>query len=607
MRILAAVLAVSLAACAAKTAVNSTPPAGARTMASAGVQDGALADLLERHWDWLMVENPRWATRVGDHRFDDQLSDESQAHRAERRERLAGFVREAEAFGRAKRAELSDGDALTLDLFLADLRSALAVDEACNEEEWLISASVNPVDAFNNLPDFQPVTTTAEAAKLLARYRAIPEAIETHVANLRLGVANGQFANATSVKVALAMVDAQLAQPDLDWPLYAPAKVARAGWSEDERAGFARDVAAAIVDIRVATTRWRGFVATEVLPHARPDDKAGIGAIPGGAVCYGAHIAEYTTVARSAEELHQLGLSEIARIDAEIIGVGDRLFGTRDLAKIVARLRTDPSLYFKSEDEVEAKAVATLAAAKAAIPRFFGILPKAECVVKRVPAYQAPYTTIAYYEQPNPDGSKPGEYFINTSQPTTRPKYEAEALAFHESIPGHHLQLAIAIELPEVPAFRRFGGTTAFVEGWGLYAERLAGEMGLYTDDLARMGALSFEAWRAARLVVDTGIHAKGWTREQAVAFMLEHTALAENNVRNEVDRYVGWPGQALAYKVGQLTILSLRRDAEAELDRLFDLKAFHDVVLGAGPVTLPILEARVAHWVGEVKARSQQ
>jgi uncharacterized protein (DUF885 family) len=394
------------------------------------------------------------------------------------------------------------------------------------------------------------------------------------------------------------MVDAQLAQADAEWPLMAPARAPHAGWSEEARAAYAKDVAAAVADIRAATTRWRDFVVAEVVPHARPDDKPGIGALPGGAACYAAHIAEHTTMPYPAEELHQLGLSEIARVNGEMQALGEKLFGTRDLAAIVARLRSDPSLYFKTEDEVEAKATSALAAAKAAIPRFFGILPEADCVVKRVPAYQAPYTTIAYYESPNPDGSKPGEYFINTTEPTTRPRYEAEALAYHESIPGHHLQLAIAQELPEMPAFRRFGGTTAFVEGWGLYAERLAGEMGLYSDDLSRMGALSFEAWRASRLVVDTGMHAKGWSREQAVQFMLAHTALAENNVRNEVDRYVGWPGQALAYKVGQLTIRGRRPRAREKLGAKFDLKAFHDVVLGAGAVTMPVLQTRVNAWV---------
>jgi uncharacterized protein (DUF885 family) len=219
-------------------------------------------------------------------------------------------------------------------------------------------------------------------------------------------------------------------------------------------------------------------------------------------------------------------------------------------------------------------------------------------VVQRIAVAEAPFTTVAYYREPNPDGSRPGAYMINVSAPTTRPRYEAQVLAFHESIPGHHLQIAIAQELPAVPAFRRFFAPTAYTEGWALYVERVADEMGLYEGDLDRLGMWSYDAWRASRLVVDTGLHHKGWSREQAVQFMLAHTALAENNIRNEVDRYIFWPGQALGYKVGQLTILALRRRAEAELGQRFDLKGFHDTVLGAGAVTLTVLEARVEAWI---------
>jgi uncharacterized protein (DUF885 family) len=215
-----------------------------------------------------------------------------------------------------------------------------------------------------------------------------------------------------------------------------------------------------------------------------------------------------------------------------------------------------------------------------------------------IPAYAAPYSTIAYYQQPHYDGSKPGEYFVNTYQPETRPRFELEALTWHESIPGHHLQIAIAQELGALPLFRKLDGSTAFVEGWALYTERLAEEMGLYTADLDRIGQLSYDAWRGSRLVVDTGIHALGWTRAQAEAFMREHTALTDINISNEVDRYIGWPGQALAYKVGQLEIIKLRHEAEAALGARFDLKGFHAVVLGAGAVTLPVLDDRVRAWI---------
>jgi uncharacterized protein (DUF885 family) len=599
------ILFLAFTACASRPATPATPatsatatPAAsaARTAASTGVHDAALADLLEREWEWTLVKDPVHATTLGDHRFDDRLGDSSFAHREQAKTARRAFLAEARSL--AGRGGLDASDALTLDLFVDDLEADVASDAACDFEDWTVSQSSNPVNDWNTLPDLQAVVTPADGAHLVARYRAIPKVIDTDVANLRRGLAAGKLPNATSTKIALAMVDKQLTLADTDWPLYAPAKKDHPTWTDAERARFAADLVASLADIRAAQVRWRAFVADSLLPKARSDEQVGLGALPGGAACYAAQIRAHTSLPLTADELHQLGLSEIARVNGEMVELGARLFGTRDLPTILKRLRTDPALYFKSEDEVEAKATAALAAAKAKIPQFFGLLPKADCVVRRVPDYEAPYTTIAYYREPNPDGSKPGEYFINTTQPTTRPRYEAEALAYHESIPGHHLQIAIAQELPEMPAFRKFGGVTAYVEGWALYTERLAGEMGLYSDDLARMGALSFESWRASRLVVDTGLHAKGWSREQAVTFMLQHTALAENNIRNEVDRYIGWPGQALAYKVGQLTILRLRADAKQKLGDRFDLKGFHDVVLGVGPVTMKVLEDQVARWV---------
>jgi uncharacterized protein (DUF885 family) len=332
------------------------------------------------------------------------------------------------------------------------------------------------------------------------------------------------------------------------------------------------------------------------LPAARSGAQIGVGALPDGAACYAALIRHHTSEQPTADELHELGLAHIARIDEEFRVLGKRAFGTAKLDKILTRLRTDPKLYFETEQEVENFARASLHAAEAAAPKWFGRLPQAPCEVRRIPDYEAPYTTIAYYRQPTE--IDPGIYFINTFAPTTRPRYEARVLAIHEAVPGHHTQVALAQELSDAPAFRRHGGTTVFVEGWALYTERLADEMGLYETDLDRLGVLSFDAWRASRLVVDTGIHAKGWTRAQAIEFMLAHTALAENNIVNEVDRYVGWPGQALAYKYGQIELLRLREQAKAELNDRFDIAGFHDVVLGAGPVTLPILRGRVAAWI---------
>ena len=277
--------------------------------------------------------------------------------------------------------------------------------------------------------------------------------------------------------------------------------------------------------------------------------------------------------------------------------LGAKLFGTRNRREVLQRLRTDPSLYFSTRDEVAKKAEEALARARAALPKWFGRLPKADCVVVRMGAHEEDHSTIAYYRQPAADGSRPGQYYINTSQPQTRPRYEAEVLAYHESIPGHHLQIAIAAELDGLPEFRKYNGVTAFIEGWGLYTERLADEMGLYSSDLDRMGVLSYDAWRACRLVVDTGMHAKQWTRRQAIQYMLENTALAENNIINEVDRYITWPAQALAYKTGQLEILRLREEAKRQLEDKFDIREFHNAVLSNGAVPLEALSQIVANF----------
>jgi uncharacterized protein (DUF885 family) len=373
-------------------------------------------------------------------------------------------------------------------------------------------------------------------------------------------------------------------------------------WPAGERArqhAALREVVASI--ILPALARYRDFLRDRILPAARRD-REGLAGLPDGEACYRAAIAYHVGLPLAAADLHALGLREIARTDAEIAALGKRVLGAPDLAATIAKLRGDPALYFRSREEILDAAQRALDRAKAAQARFFSVVPKADCVMREIPAYEAPYATIAYYRRPHYDGSKPGEYFVNTYRPETRPRFELEALTWHESIPGHHLQIALAQELGAMPAFRKLEGSTAYIEGWALYTERLAEEMGLYTADLDRLGKLSYDAWRASRLVVDTGLHALGWSRAQAEAFMREHTALTEVNISNEVDRYIGWPGQALAYKVGQLEIVSLRAEAEAALGGAFDLRAFHAVVLGAGAVTLPVLGARVRAWIASAR-----
>ena len=389
-----------------------------------------------------------------------------------------------------------------------------------------------------------------------------------------------------------------------EWALLAPALEAHDDWSADDRARFQTDLAAAVDEVvRPALVRYKVFLRDSILPSARHPEMAGLAAMPGGLGTYRKLVRVHTSLDKLPTELHQLGLDEIKRIRAETSALGQKVLGTSDFVEIQRRLRKDPAMQFKTEQEIEDKARATLARAKAAIPKWFGMLPKADCEVKVMGMHEAPFSTIAYYRQPAADGSRPGYYMINTYKPKTRPRYEAEALAFHESIPGHHLQIAIAQELTGLPEFRKHQGVTAFVEGWGLYAERLADDMGLYTDDLDRLGMLSYDAWRASRLVVDTGMHALGWSRQQAIDYMTANTLLAENNIVNEVDRYLVNPGQALAYKCGQLEILRLRDEAKRRLGDRFDIRAFHDAVLRNGAVALPVLRQQVELYIAAAEA----
>jgi uncharacterized protein (DUF885 family) len=423
--------------------------------------------------------------------------------------------------------------------------------------------------------------------------------LDAHVGNLRTGLGKQRVASREQVQKVIEELDALIDRPLEELPLLQPARAELADWAETERAAFRDALTAAVHDVvRPALARYRDFLRDELMPAARPQEQAGLSYLPDGRECYQKRVRIQTSLDLDADQLHHLGIEEVERIRRELSALGAKVLGTGDVAEIQKRLRGDPAMHFASAEEVEAKAREALARAKAAIPEWFGIRPRADCQVKVMGMHEAPNSTIAYYRQPSVDHTRPGYYMINTYRPETRPRYEAEALAFHEAIPGHHLQIAVAQELTGVPEFRKHGGVTAFVEGWGLYAERLADEMGLYSSDLDRIGMLSYDAWRACRLVVDTGMHALGWSRQQAIDYMLANTVLAENNIVNEVDRYLSWPGQALAYKCGQLEILRLREDARRRLGERFDIKRFHDIVLRNGAVALPVLREQVEAWV---------
>ena len=449
------------------------------------------------------------------------------------------------------------------------------------------------------IESLQSVVTPDQGSAMVERWQALGPWLDVHGENLRRELAAGRVAVQAPVDRVLDQLAGVLADPDDDLPFLAPLRVDRPDWSAADRATFEGGLRAAVRDrIRPALERYAAIVRDEIRPAARSDDRPGLVHVAGGAETYGRLIQAHTSLPLRAEDIHLIGLDEVGRIDAELAALGERVLGTADLPTIQSRLRDDPALHFATGDEVFATAERAVAQAREAIPAWFGVLPQADCVVVAMAEYEEKHSTIAYYRNPAIDGSRPGQYYINTWAPETRPRYEAETLAYHEAIPGHHLQIAIAQELTGLPEFRRHAGPTAFFEGWGLYTERLSDEMGLYTGDLDRIGILSFDAWRASRLVVDTGMHALGWTRRQAIDFMLEHTALAENNIVNEVDRYIVMPGQALAYKIGQLEILRLRAEAMSRLGDRFDIRGFHDTVLGQGAIGLETLREIVLAWV---------
>jgi uncharacterized protein (DUF885 family) len=553
--------------------------------------DTGLDRLSADYWEAALAWEPIFATVVGDRRFDDRLGSRDADAIDRRRRWLDAFRPQVQAIDPAA---IGPADRVTRSALLEQL----AMDQA-EVNAWLDEWSVDPLHGPHivalDLPDLQPASTPEQAEAMVARWRGLGPWIDGFSENLRAAARSGRVAVRTPVTKVVAELQETLGTPDDALPLLQPARDDHPDWPAGAVERFRRELDAAVREsVRPALERYLATIEEEVLPRARPDERPGIGELPVGAATYASLIRAHTSVDLAAEEIHRIGLEETARIDSELADLGSRVLGATSLPAVLARLRSDPDLHFRTRDEIADTAERSLARAVDAIPASFGIRPRAECVVTRMQPHVEKHSTIAYYREPAVDGSRPGQYYINTSEPETRPRYEAEALAFHEAVPGHHLQVAIAQELEHVPDFRRHLGPTAYIEGWGLYTERLSDEMGLYTGDLDRLGVLSYDAWRACRLVVDTGMHALGWTRRQAIDFMLGHSALAENNIVNEVDRYIVWPGQALAYKIGQLEILRLRREAQERQAGDFDIRAFHDAVLGEGPLGLAALRAVV-------------
>jgi uncharacterized protein (DUF885 family) len=484
-------------------------------------------------------------------------------------------------------------EALTF-VFTHERLQALVDRRVCRTSLWNVSPTwTGWQSAVVATLAVQPVATPEDRAAALARASDIPRFIRTEIANLARGKDEGYLAPASNVTAVVAQMDALLATPVDDSPFANPADRA-------EDPGFADEYLAIIeTSVLPAVAEYRDFLANDYAGR----EAVGVGANPQGDACYRASVRYWSSLAMDPEDIHRSGLAEMARIQAAMLSIAESEFGTTDLKALFVRLRTEPEFTFASEQAMLDYVEAAVERGRQAVPGWFGRVPDAELVVVPSPAYEMD-SGGGFYSAGAPDGSRPGKYQVGTWNPTGISRAGTEATAFHESWPGHHLQVSIALLNEDLPPILRYMFVSGSVEGWGLYAESLADEMGLYSSPLARLGMLSNEAYRAARLVVDPGIHVLGWTRKQAIEYMLANTAEGEDAVAGQIDRYAAVPGQATAYLVGSLEIQRLRRHAEEALGERFDIREFHDRVLENGGITLPMLATRVDAWIEDVEAR---
>jgi uncharacterized protein (DUF885 family) len=464
----------------------------------------------------------------------------------------------------------------------------------CRNELWTVSQMVNGWQIqYGYLVTIQPVGTDTARSEALARWRALPRYIDTEIANLRQGLRLGYTAPKGNVRIVIDQIQSLISTPVKESPFDSPA-------TRDKSAAFTREFDALVTDqIDPAFRRYRDFLQQEYLPAAR--DAIAISTNPHGAACYAAAVRVHSSMAMPPTDVHALGLRQIDALDAEMKTIAERSFQTSNVPKLLLQLRTDPQYLFKSRAELISYSQAALARAKAAAPKWFGLLPKADVVIEPYPKFREK-SGPNEYNPPAEDGSRPGLFFISAYQAEKKSRSGPESVAFHETIPGHHLQGAIALERQEIHPIGRYISNSGYTEGWGLYSERLADEMRLYSSDLDRLGMLSEQAWRASRLVVDPGMHALGWTRQRAIDYMLAHTTAAPDDAAAEIDRYIIWPGQATAYMIGMLEIRRMRDEAQKAMGTRFDIRAFHDRVLEDGAVPLTFLREKIASWRGAAK-----
>lgn len=556
--------------------------------------------LFDAYWASQLEANPLFATSVGVHDFNDRLPTVSVEQSERRIEELRGFLARLEQIDRAA---LPEADRVHAAVFERQLRDAIREGELKGYFFPITNRSGFHI-SFPELGNRVPLRTVRDYENYIARLNAFRRYAEEHIALMREAVRQGYTMPAVVLEGYADAITPHIVAEAEESLLWGPFERFPEAVPEAERARLRAEGRAAILGSVVpGYEAFLAFMRDEYVPAARAS--IAIADVPNGRAYYEHRVRLFTTLDDATPEaIHALGLEEVARIRAEMEAVIEETGFEGSFQEFLEFLRTDDRFYAESPEELLRHVALIGKRMDGEMPRLFRTLPRMPWGLREVPAFIAPRTTTAYYQRPAGDGTQAGFYYVNTYDLRSRPLYELEALTLHEAVPGHHHQIALQQEIEDLPTFRRFGGFTAFIEGWALYAERLGLEVGFYQDPYSNFGRLTYEMWRALRLVVDTGMHALGWDRQRAIDFMAENSALTLHNITTEVDRYIAWPGQALAYKVGELKIRELRARAEEALGEAFDVREFHDVVLLSGAVPLDVLEENVDRWIAQERTR---
>jgi len=561
--------------------------------------------LTQEEWEFRLREDPLLATQVGDHRYDDCLPPLTEDDYQRRAETLRSFL---DRLGAIDRAALDAEGRVNYDFFERELVTQLG---ELNFKTYYI-----PLTKSNGIPVFfaeivglMPFRTRPDYEVYLRRLEAYPALVDQLIALMRAGAARGYLPARTALAGVLEACQLHAAAADMlaasrpdeieNNVFYQPFQNLPDSIPANERAHLREAGRAAVTGpLAGSYRRLAVFLEKEYLPQTSPD--LATVQMPDAKAYYEFCVRRYTSLDITPRQVYETGLDEVARIRAEMEALIRSVGFTGSLRAFSDSLRSDPRFFVDTPEQLMKEVAWLMKRIEGQLPGLFKTLPRTPFGMREIPAYQAPTSTSAYYFLPAGDGTTAGFYYVNTYDLKSRPLYEYEALSLHEAVPGHHLQLALQLEMQGVPEFRKWGETTAFIEGWALYAERLGLEMGFFRDPYTNFGRLVYEMWRAARLVVDTGLHYFDWTRQQAIDYLAENTALSLLNIANEVDRYISWPGQAVAYKIGELEIRAFRRQAEAALGARFDVREFHDVLLRSGGIPLSVLRANVEAWLAQ-------